>query len=544
MSKYATHVASTTTPKSKGKVLNAAGGEVFKIDDLTRLDRFLILGAEGGTYYASERKLTRDNAKSIERILKADPIAALTHIRDISVQGRAPKNDPAIFALALAATSDEKMARHLAASALPSVCRIPTHLFDFLASYDALKKGYGRRMRWAIQNWLDNYDPDELAFHMAKYPSRNGWSWKDVLNLGHPKPTTPITRALYKYAYTGELPTYTNKGRKESDIKSRKALQLIKATERAKHLVKEGKEPTATNIKSTVALIKRHGLSREMVSTAVLKSPEVWEALLEKMPPHAMLRNLGNMTRSGLLKPGSSAAKTVVATIDDAERMKKARVHPMVLMLAGASYKLGRNRRDETWEPVGSILTALDDAFYKAFANVEPCGKSILVACDVSGSMTSERHDTGLLACDIAAAMALVALNTEKHVQCLAFSTRVHLDFNLEKRMTIAAARAEMRRHAGGTDLTVPYTHATKAKWDTDAYVLLTDNETWANNTAPEAELMKYRKTVNPKARNVIVSCTATGYSVGDPKDEGTLQVVGFDTDAPRIISEFVAGRM
>jgi len=35
------------------QVPNSAGGFAFGVDDWTRLDRFLILGAEGGSYYAS-----------------------------------------------------------------------------------------------------------------------------------------------------------------------------------------------------------------------------------------------------------------------------------------------------------------------------------------------------------------------------------------------------------------------------------------------------------------------------------------------------------
>ena len=50
-----------------GTVPNAAGGHAFPVDDWARLDRFLILGAEGGSYYAAERPLTRDNAQAALR---------------------------------------------------------------------------------------------------------------------------------------------------------------------------------------------------------------------------------------------------------------------------------------------------------------------------------------------------------------------------------------------------------------------------------------------------------------------------------------------
>ena len=44
-----------------GQVSNSAGGFVWAIDEWARLRRFLILGSEGGSYYAGEWKLTREN---------------------------------------------------------------------------------------------------------------------------------------------------------------------------------------------------------------------------------------------------------------------------------------------------------------------------------------------------------------------------------------------------------------------------------------------------------------------------------------------------
>ena len=61
MSKYAKLFSLRKTPQSQpiaGTVANAAGGYAFPVDDWTRLDRFLILGTEGGSYYAGERALT------------------------------------------------------------------------------------------------------------------------------------------------------------------------------------------------------------------------------------------------------------------------------------------------------------------------------------------------------------------------------------------------------------------------------------------------------------------------------------------------------
>lgn len=55
-----------STPQSQPadlrQVNNSAGGYTFTVAPLERLRRFLVLGVDGGTYYATERELTRENA--------------------------------------------------------------------------------------------------------------------------------------------------------------------------------------------------------------------------------------------------------------------------------------------------------------------------------------------------------------------------------------------------------------------------------------------------------------------------------------------------
>ena len=73
-----------------------------------------MLGSERGTYYVGERELTLANASNVQRCIARDGLRTIHRIVDISVSGRAPKNDPAIFALSLVAAAR-------AASRRPSV---------------------------------------------------------------------------------------------------------------------------------------------------------------------------------------------------------------------------------------------------------------------------------------------------------------------------------------------------------------------------------------------------------------------------------------
>lgn len=75
------------------------------------------------------------------------------------------------------------------------------------------------------------------------------------------------------------------------------------------------------------------------------------------------------------------------------------------------------------WQPVAKIVDALDEAFYATFTNVEPCGKPVLLALDVSGSMDGSRiAGSCLTAREASAAMALVTAATEPDCEIIAFS--------------------------------------------------------------------------------------------------------------------------
>src|SRR5216684_6701182 len=108
------------------QVANSGGGYSWQVDDWTRFDRFLILGAEGGTYYIGERDLVKQNHDAIVRCIELDGVRAVKRIVEISDSGRAPKNDPAVFALALAAKFGNLETRRAAFQSLSKVARIGT----------------------------------------------------------------------------------------------------------------------------------------------------------------------------------------------------------------------------------------------------------------------------------------------------------------------------------------------------------------------------------------------------------------------------------
>jgi 60 kDa SS-A/Ro ribonucleoprotein len=528
--RYTKHYNLKQTPQSEpipnsGQVRNSAGGYAYPTDDWLRLRRFLILGSEGGSYYASERNLTRENADAVLRCIQADGLRVVRESAEISDSGRAPKNDPAIFVLAMCAGLGEAETRAAALQALPRVCRIGTHLFHFAEYADGFR-GWGRGLRNAIADWYDGKSVEALAYQAVKYQQRDGWSHRDLLRKAHPKTGDPARNALYRWIVDG------------GPVDESDSLRIVEGFERAKRATAPGE---------IAALIREYDLPRECVPTSFLTEASVWDALLEKIPMTAMIRNLATMTRAGLIAPGSQATGKVIQELRNPERIRKSRVHPIALLSALKTYAQGHGERsDSTWEPVQRIVDALDEAFYAAFQNVNPTHRRLLIALDVSGSMSEGRIAgvPGLTPRDASAALALVTAATEPNHDFIGFSTElIPLRISPKRRLDDAVKTISDLPY-GGTDCALPMLHALEKKQEFDAFVVITDNETWHGKIHPTQALERYRQKTGIPAKLIVVGMTASGFTIADPNDGGMLDVVGFDTATPQLMAEFIRGEI
>jgi 60 kDa SS-A/Ro ribonucleoprotein len=559
---------SVSPPQSKplrsDQVENSAGGFVWQTDTFQSLRRFLVLGSAGGTFYINEKDLTDRGLGFVEAALKEDGPQTILTIVEISEAGRAPKNDYAIFALAVAVAKGDEVTKSLALSALPRVCRIGTHLFQFASYLDAFGTLTGRAKRRAFAQWYASKEPEKLAYEVIKYRQRDGWSHRDILRLAHParkvsagNPTVDInedTAVILDWVTRGwaDFEAEVLPGEPNTDY----FLAKIEGFERIQR---------AASAEDAAKLIRLYGLPREAVPTQFLKSTEVWQAMLDSgMPMTAMIRNLANMTRSGLLTQTSEATKTVVAALKSDEAIRKARIHPFNVLFALKTYASGGGFRSygDSFKPVQKVVDALDGAFYKAFGNVEPTGKRILYALDVSGSMGSPIFNSNVTCREAAAAMALVGMNVEDDYGIIGFTAGGGTygraggrsggygyykggveELSLSPRQRLDdAVNSIARLNFGATDCALPMLYATAKGLEFDAFVVITDNETWHGNTHPAVALQDYRNKYVADARQVVIGMTATDFTIADPTDPLTLDVVGFDSATPQIISEFIAG--
>lgn len=517
---------SQPTPGS-GQIPNSAGGYAWAVNDWTRLNRFLILGSEGGSYYASEQKLTRENAEAVLRCLQGDGLHVVREIVAVSDAGRAPKNDPALFALAMCAGLGDDATRRAALNALPQVARIGTHLFHF-AEYIEGFRGWGRGLRQAIANWYDQMPTAKLADQVIKYQQRDGWSHRDLLRLAHPKTDDATRNAIYHWVVDG----WESVG---AEPHPDPILRTLWAFERAQQ----------ADEAEIARLVRDYNLPMEAVPTDK-RGRAVWEALL----PHAgltfLIRNLGNLSKVGILQKGArDTIRFVTERLTNAQALKRARVHPIQLLSALTTYKQGHGARGSgQWEVVPDLVDALDTAFYRAFGNVEPAGKRWVLALDVSGSMSmgSIAGVPGLTPRVGSAAMAMVTYKVEPSVEIMAFQhTLTPIDISRRQRLD-DVVNSISNLPFGGTDCALPMLWAMKNKVEADTFVIYTDSETWFGNVHPAQALRDYRQKMGIPARLVVVGMVSNKFTIADPADAGMLDVVGFDTSAPEVIRQFAAG--
>jgi 60 kDa SS-A/Ro ribonucleoprotein len=544
-SRISAAIASATTPQTQPifsrefeMVKNNAGGFGFVLDDWERLNRFLILGSESGTYYVGESKLTEQNAAMAVRCIKTDGPRAVALAYDINVNNRAPKTDQQLFVLALAMKYGDDATKQSVAKAAPDMLRTGTHLLHFASMLNDMG-GWNRSKRRLISNWFTDRDADILAYQVLKYQNRDGFTMWDVLRLTHPVPLLPSQNAV--------LAWIANK------LTTEKAVHLPDIL--ANHTTMLNME-NSTPIEQAFYGIAQ-GLPREALPTEAINDLAVQRAMLPTTPIGALLRNLGNLSASGLAVNGSPESALIAAKLRDARTLKKARVHPFAILLAALVYKQGRGvRGNKTWIAAPAILSALEDAYDTAFENVEPTNKRILIGVDISGSMNAPCTGTPIPSSTAASAMAITLARAEPNAVVVQFDTSVRKVMPITKRTGIASVE---NTTGGGTDVSAPIRWALGDnsqpsgyfRWEQtnpvaakrqqfDAFVILTDNETWAGRAHNSEVLNRYRREVVQGARLICCAMAANHASVVDPNDVLSFGAAGLDASLPALVSDFI----
>lgn len=586
----------TKTPQSlpmegyeERMVENNAGGYVFDTDLMTKVKSFILFGTEGGTYYVNERELTMRNAGWVLDALTEDGPAVVQLAESLNVAtkdgdrwlpARAARKNPAIFVLALARVYGDEQTRLAMYDVIRrgKLIRTLSQMYQLLNTIKQVSESgkitWSSGFKKAIEAWLDSFNDRKFAMQAVKYRGRSFGKHRitlhNLMRMVHPRPMSETRNILYDW-----VGSMADEATSHSDIHgymkhlASGAQRELDADNVFDYAAGFSELQFTDNPKRVVELIANYGYTWEMIPNSWYSDSkhterqEIWKALLGlpaysftprlnedgtvkwRMPMTALIRNLPRLGSYGLLPEvgGRDVVSYVIDQVTNEEAIIRAGVHPIRMLQALRGYGSGYNR-NLNWDVNPRIVDALDDAFYLSFGAVEPTNKRVGYFIDVSGSM-GWNNCLGLEdinARDASAVLTMVLARREPEFLVRAFQTNL-TKFDVTPRMTLNAVIDKMSRmDFGGTDCSLPMSWAYDNNIELDAFVILTDNETWAGGTHPTETLRTYRDNFNRDAKLVVVGMASNGFSIADPLDPGTLDVVGFDAQGPDIINNFIRG--
>ena len=112
---------------------NNAGGQSFLVTREQMFLRFLILGSDKPQYYVSDKENNLEHLTNILMMIEeGDGLKMVQTMVDVSLNARAPKQTYTFIALSICSLNDDLELKKAANEAVLKICRIPTHLFEYL----------------------------------------------------------------------------------------------------------------------------------------------------------------------------------------------------------------------------------------------------------------------------------------------------------------------------------------------------------------------------------------------------------------------------
>ena len=518
------------------QVFNRAGGAVFQSSIWTNLNRFLTTGITGNMYYAGKHELFAENRNGIYVCMQEDPIKTIDMIADISYEGRAIKNLTCVFALSVAMADPRLEVRRYAYDMMGRVIRIGTDLFaldKFMTRKPPIKdvkrpqRGWSHGLRKAIERWYNNHTPEELAFEVAKYQSRDGGDHLHMIRMSHLYGATPEHNTVIRWVLDNQEKYPYNVADLPAILRTKIALSQV------------------TSLEDVLTILRETRAPEEFIPGEWKKHNEVWVEMLKNLGTGAIFRNLCNLAHRGALT--AERVKWLVEERLNQRAIERSRMHPIKLLLAYGLYLDGsryqRNGETQTWTVDRDLKRHFEQCYLWGFKNLVPTGKKIYLALDVSGSMGmgSCYEGVGWLTPRVcSAALANVFLKTEENVTARGFMTGL-VDLGLTRDMTLdQTVRKISNLSFGGTDCAQPMLDALKKREFYDTFVVITDNETWAGSCHPFEALQRYRSKINPFAKLAVVAMQPSRFTIADPSDAGMLDISGFDSAVFDVLRNFM----
>ena len=416
---------------------NEAGGIAYTLTPKQQLAQLAATGCLNNTYYA-------DAQSQLDQVLKLAENLDAEFIAKTAVYARQKgfmKDMPALL-LAVLAQKDVNMLARVFDQVVDNG-KMLRNFAQIIRSGAVGRKSFGNRPKKLMQTWLLTATEKQLLNAAVG----NSPSLADVVKMVHPKPREAWRAAWFAWLIGKPY--------------DREALPPIT---RAFEDYKQSREGELPNVPF------------QMLTALDLNSGD-WAEIARNGSWQQVRQNLNTFLRHEVFAK-SKNIKMVAEKLRDETAIARARVLPYQLLTA---YQATSNQMPF------EIREALQDAMETAVQNVPAIRGKVVVCPDVSGSMhssvTGHRGSaTSKTRCiDIAALVSAAMLRTNPQARVIPFE-QITVNVQLNPRDSIMTNAEKLANIGGGTACSAPLAMLNREKADVDLVVIVSDNESWADD--------------------------------------------------------------
>lgn len=424
---------------TKTDTYNEAGGIAYTLTPKQQLAQLAATGCLNNTYYA-------DAQSQLDQVLKLAESLDAEFIAKTAVYARQKgfmKDMPALL-LAVLAQKDVNMFARVFDQVVDNG-KMLRNFAQIIRSGAVGRKSFGNRPKKLMQTWLLTATEKQLLNAAVG----NSPSLADVVKMVHPKPREAWRAAWFAWLIGKPY--------------DREALPPIT---RAFEDYKQSREGELPNVPF------------QMLTALDLNSGD-WAQIARNGSWQQVRQNLNTFLRHEVFEK-SKNIKMVAEKLRDETAITRARVLPYQLLTA---YQATSEQMPF------EIREALQDAMETAVQNVPAIQGKVVVCPDVSGSMHSPvtgyrgSASTKTRCIDIAALVSAAMLRTNPQARVIPFE-QITVNVKLNPRDSIMTNAEKLANvGGGGTACSAPLAMLNREKADVDLVVIVSDNESWADDS-------------------------------------------------------------
>ena len=418
---------------------NEAGGIAYTLTPKQQLAQLAATGCLNNTYYA-------DAQSQLDQVLKLAESLDAEFIAKTAVYARQKgfmKDMPALL-LAVLAQKDVNMLARVFDQVVDNG-KMLRNFAQIIRSGAVGRKSFGNRPKKLMQTWLLTATEKQLL----NAAIGNSPSLADVVKMVHPKPREAWRAAWFAWLIGKPY--------------DREALPPIT---RAFEDYKQSRQGVLPDVPF------------QMLTALDLNSGD-WTQIARNGSWQQVRQNLNTFLRHEVFAK-SKNIKMVAEKLRDETAIARARVLPYQLLTA---YQTTSDQMPF------EIREALQDAMETAVQNVPAIQGKVVVCPDVSGSMHSPATGyrgsaTSKTRCiDIAALVSAAMLRTNPQARVIPFE-QITVNVQLNPRDSIMTNAEKLANvGGGGTACSAPLAMLNREKADVDLVVIVSDNESWADDS-------------------------------------------------------------